>query len=148
MTMADLIRKGKAIWKGDLRKGEGHVSSDSGAFTDKRYSFSTRFEDEPGTNPEELIASAHSACYSMAFAGYLTGKGIKVENIETHAEITLVPKMGGGFEITRMKLHVHGQVPGLDQDTFEKYAAEADMECPVSNLLRCGLKIDIDAALE
>jgi osmotically inducible protein OsmC len=146
--MADLIRKGRAIWKGDLKRGTGNVSSESGAFTDKRYSFSTRFENEPGTNPEELIASAHAACYSMAFAAYLSEKDIHVESIETQAEITLAPKEGGGFEITRMKLHVHGKVPGLDKTTFGKYAAEADMGCPVSNLLRCGLKIDIDATVD
>jgi osmotically inducible protein OsmC len=145
--MTDINRKGSAVWKGDLRKGEGHISSESGVLRDVAYSFATRFENEPGTNPEELIAAAHAACYSMAFAGALAKKGYEPQSIETHATCTVAPKEGGGFRITTMRLKTRGQVPGIDDKTFKKIAREADEGCPVSNLLRPGLEIQLDAAL-
>jgi osmotically inducible protein OsmC len=145
--MADINRKASAVWKGDLRKGQGRISSESGLFKDAPYSFATRFENEPGTNPEELIAAAHAACYSMAFAGALAKEGYDPQRIETHATCTVAPKEGGGFRITTMHLRTRGQVPGIDDDTFKKIAHEADEGCPVSNLLRPGLEIELDAAL-
>jgi lipoyl-dependent peroxiredoxin len=140
--MAELIREGGAVWKGNLRDGTGMISTESGAIAEQPYSFRTRFEHEPGTNPEELIASAHAACYSMALANTLAQKGYEPESIETLAACTLETVKGGGFKITKMRLHVRGQVPGIDQETFEAVASEADKGCPVSNLLRCGLEIE------
>lgn len=145
--MADIIRNASAVWRGDLKRGTGSVSSDSGVLAEERYSFKTRFEQEPGTNPEELIAAAHAACYSMAFSGTLGEQGYRPESIETRASCTVSPKKGGGFEITRMALHVRGRVPGMDASTFDRLAHEADGGCPVSNLLRHGLTIELKATL-
>jgi lipoyl-dependent peroxiredoxin len=140
--MAELFREGSAVWKGNLRNGTGLISTESGAVVEQPYSFGTRFEDKPGTNPEELIASAHAACYSMALANTLAKKGHQPESIETLAVCTLESLKGGGFKISKMRLHVRGQVPGIDEETFQAVAMEADKGCPVSNLLRCGLEIE------
>lgn len=139
--MAEIIREGAAAWQGDLRRGKGIISTESGALDEVSYNFGTRFEDEPGTNPEELIASAHAACYCMALAGALKKKGHQPESVEALAVCTLESLAGGGWKITKMQLNVRGQVPGIDQETFEQIALEADEGCPVSNLLRCGLEI-------
>ena len=139
--MAEIHREGSAVWQGDLRKGKGTISTQSGVLDQVRYSFGTRFEGKPGTNPEELIAAAHAACYCMALAGTLKGKGYGPESIEALAVCTLQPRQEGGWEITKMQLNIRGQVPGLDQETFEEIVAEADKGCPVSNLLRPGLEI-------
>jgi len=144
--MAKFVRRGAAVWQGDLRGGKGSIRTESGAVAEAPYRFSTRFENEPGTNPEELIAAAHAACYSMAFANFLAQKGYDPQRIETDAACTL--SMGeGGTRITAMKLTVRGQVPGLDAETFERLAHEGDKNCPVSNLLRSGLEITIEAQL-
>jgi len=145
--MAQFKRKAEAVWLGDLRGGKGRISSESGVLKDAGYSFSTRFENEPGTNPEELIAAAHAACYSMAFANTLAQKGHTPQSIETHATCILASQEGGGFKIARMRLQVRGRVPGIDQELFEKIAEEADGGCPVSNLLREGLKIEREVTL-
>ena len=139
--MAEILREGAAAWQGDLRGGKGIISTQSGALDEVSYSFGTRFEDKPGTNPEELIASAHAACYSMALAATLKRKGYEPESVETLAVCTLRSLKEGGWKIAKMQLNVRGRVPGLDQETFEEIAAEADQGCPVSNLLRCGLEI-------
>ncbi|MEJ2207844.1 MAG: OsmC family protein [Anaerolineae bacterium] len=139
--MAEILREGAAVWQGDLRKGKGIISTQSGVLDEVGYSFGTRFEDKPGTNPEELIASAHAACYCMALASTLKKKGYEPESVEALAVCTLQSLEGGGWKIAKMQLNVRGQVPGLDQETFEKIAMEADQGCPVSNLLRCGLEI-------
>lgn len=145
--MVDIKRNASAVWRGKLRDGQGRISSASGVLSDATYSFATRFENKRGTNPEELIAAAHAACYSMAFASTLGQKGYNPESIETRATCTLSPKEGGGFEIVAMHLQTRGKVPGLDDATFKKIAHEADEGCPVSNLLRPGLEIELDAAL-
>ena len=145
--MANLKRHGQGTWRGGLRGGTGVVSTESGALKELPYSFSTRFENEPGTNPEELIAGAHAACYSMAFSGALEEKGYTPKRVETHATCILRSKPGGGWEIAEMHLQVRGEVPGLDNETFVQIAHEADKGCPVSNLLRPGLTIKLDAAL-
>lgn len=144
--MANIIRKAGVIWKGDLKTGNGLISTESQALFETPYTFGTRFEDQPGTNPEELIAAAHAACYSMAFANTLKKKGYQPEQVDTNASITLVSKEGG-FEITAIKLHVRGQVAGIDAATFKAISKEADHGCPVSNLLRCGLEIEYDVEL-
>jgi osmotically inducible protein OsmC len=145
--MADLKRRAEAVWEGKLRDGEGRITSDSGVLKDATYSFLTRFENEPGTNPEELIAAAHAGCFSMAFANTLAEKGYDPESIETHATCVMTSQKGGGFAITKMLLKVHGRVPGVDQAIFEQIAEEADAGCPVSNLLREGLEIELEATL-
>jgi osmotically inducible protein OsmC len=110
--MADIQRRAEGTWNGDLMKGNGTINSASGVLRDTPYSFRTRFEQEPGTNPEELIAAAHAGCYSMAFAHTLSSKGHQPERIHTRAVCSLSPKQGGGFEITRMRLETTGRVPG------------------------------------
>jgi osmotically inducible protein OsmC len=144
--MADIYRRAAAIWQGDLRGGKGSISAESGVLAKVPYSFSTRFENEPGTNPEELIAAAHAACYAMAFANTLAKKGFNPESIEVHAACVL-EKQEVGFAITRMKLRARGTVPGIDEDTFSEIAKEADRGCPVSKLLRPGLSIELNTEL-
>ncbi len=146
--MADIERTADATWRGDLRGGTGTISSTSGVLHDTGYSFATRFENKPGTNPEELIAAAHAACYSMAFANTLARKGHMPESVHTTATCILSPQPSGGFKITGMRLVTRGRVPGIDDATFKQIAHEADQGCPVSNLLRPGLQIQVDAALE
>lgn len=145
--MADIKRTAKAVWNGDLRSGKGRIASSSGVLKDTPYSFATRFEDAPGTNPEELIAAAHAACYSMAFAHTLSGKGYQPERIETRAICSLSPQEEGGFKITKMRLETRGQVSGIDETTFRQVAQEAERGCPVSNALRGGVEIEVDATL-
>ena len=145
--MADIRRTAKAAWLGTLRRGEGSASTESGILENQRYTFATRFGDAPGTNPEELIAAAHAACYSMAFAATLGSKGYQPERIEIEAMCTVTSQEGDGWKIVKMQLLVRGQVPDIDEVTFEQIAEEADKGCPVSNLLRSGLTIELDVAL-
>lgn len=142
--MAALKRTAKGHWQGDLRSGNGRLSSHSGVLSDIPFSFATRFENAPGTNPEELIAAAHAGCYSMAFANYLAQHGHQPEEISTEATITLD---GEKSAITEMHLATTGRVPGLDNAQFQRMAQEAEQHCPVSNLLRHGLKISLEAKL-
>jgi osmotically inducible protein OsmC len=146
--VAEIQREAHAIWNGNLRKGEGNITTASNALRDESYSFGTRFEQKPGTNPEELIAAAHAACYSMALANTLDSKGYPPERIKTHATCFLTRREGGGFRISKMHLEVEGWVPGLSQIQFQQIAGEADQGCPVSNLLRSGLKIELEASLK
>lgn len=141
------LRRASAVWTGDLMNGQGTISSASKALVEQPYSFGTRFEDEPGTNPEELIAAAHAACFSMAFANTLKKNGYQPQKVSTNSTCTIAPKEGGGWKITNMHLHVRGQVPEIDQETFQQVAMEADKGCPVSNLLRECLQIEFDVEL-
>ncbi len=141
------LRKAEAVWVGELKSGNGTLSTESKALSEEPYAFETRFENRPGTNPEELIAAAHAGCYSMALSMMLKEKGFQPQRVETSATCTMVSKDNGGFEINKMDLHVRGEVEGLDEETFKSLAAEADQGCPVSNLLRCGLEISIHAEL-
>lgn len=145
--MTTFTRKAGALWNGGLRNGNGTISTESQALIEQPYSFNTRFGDEKGANPEELIAAAHAACYSMALASTLEKKGYKPKRVDTNATCSLVSKEGGGFEIKKMQLNVRGEVPDLDEATFKRIAVEADKGCPVSNLLRGGLDIQIDVQL-
>ncbi len=140
--MADIERAASAVWNGELRGGNGQISSNSGTLNDTPYSFATRFEQAQGTNPEELIAAAHAACYSMAFSNYLSQQGHVPDEINTRATITL-----DGSVISKMRLVTQGRVPGLDEETFKRLAEEAEKKCPVSNLLRPGLEISLEASL-
>jgi lipoyl-dependent peroxiredoxin len=140
------IRTATAEWKGDLPSGEGTFHSASGAL-DGGYSFKTRFEEEPGTNPEELIAAAHSSCFSMALSGVLSQGGNPPESIQTEARVQLL-KQGEGFGITRIELATVGRVPGIDQAGFEQAAQTAKETCPISRALAAVPEITVDARLE
>jgi lipoyl-dependent peroxiredoxin len=144
--MADIERSASAVWNGEVRGGNGQISSASGVLNDTSYSFATRFEQANGTNPEELIAAAHAACYSMAFAATLGRKGFKPQQIETRATCSLTPQTAG-FKISKMRLETRGQVEGIDEATFKQVAQEAEQSCPVSNALRGSVQIELDAAL-
>ncbi len=139
-------RKSSAVWEGGLRGGKGSFKAGSGAFGGN-YSFGTRFEETPGTNPEELLAAAHAACFSMALSGGLEKAGKPATRIATEAACT-VEKVGEGFKITRMKLVVRGKVPGMDPAGFAAAAAAAKDGCPVSGALKGNLAVELDAQLE
>lgn len=138
-------RKASAVWQGGLKDGRGTISTDSGVLSETQYSFSTRFEEGKGTNPEELIAAAHAGCFSMALSGKLGGAGLTAESINTSAAVTL-EKTDAGFTITAIHLDVTAKVPGADQQAFETAANEAKAGCPVSRLLNA--TITMDARLE
>ncbi|MEO5887403.1 MAG: OsmC family peroxiredoxin [Anaerolineales bacterium] len=144
--MTDLDRKAGVLWTGDLKNGSGLISTESKALFEAPYTAGTRFDDEVGLNPEELIAAAHAACFSMAVANILKQEGFEPVRTDTTATCTLASK-NGGKEITKMRLHVRGEVPGIDEGTFNKLVLEADQNSPVSNLLRAGLEIEITTAL-
>lgn len=127
-------RKGSAIWQGDLKTGKGRVSTQSGVLSEAQYGFNTRFEDGPGTNPEELIGAAHAGCFSMALSNVLGEQGLTADRIETTATVTL-DKAEGGFAITAVHLEVTATIPGTDDATFQKAAETAKVNCPVSKLL-------------
>ncbi len=137
-------RKGSAVWTGGLKDGKGTVSSASGALKDTQYSFSTRFENGIGTNPEELIAAAHAGCFSMALSAQLGNDNLKPERIETTATVTL-EKQDTGFAITTVHLDVTARIPGASEETFRKAADAAKAGCPVSKLLNA--KITMNARL-
>jgi osmotically inducible protein OsmC len=138
-------RKGSAVWNGGLRDGRGTVSTESGVLRDAQYSFGTRFENGPGTNPEELIAAAHAGCFSMALSLQLGEAGMQPERIATTATVTL-EKGAEGFSITAVHLELRARVPGADRAAFEHAANAAKAGCPVSKLLRA--QITLDAQLE
>lgn len=138
-------RKASAIWKGGLKDGTGTIATESGVLKDTQYSFSTRFENGAGTNPEELIAAAHAGCFSMALSGQLENAGLKAERIETTAAVTL--EMGAdGPSIPAVHLDTTARVPGATREAFEKAANNAKTGCPVSKLLHAN--ITLDAKLE
>ena len=145
--MADIRRTAEASWVGTLRDGNGSISTGSGALEQAKYSFATRFEDGPGTNPEELIAGAHAACYSMALADALKRKDHPPESITTRAVCTLARTADDGFRIHSITLHTEGKVPNIGEAEFVEIAHRADAECPVSNALRGGPKIEVEAKL-
>ena len=138
-------RSASAVWKGGLKDGKGTISSDSGVLSNTQYSFSTRFEDGKGTNPEELIAAAHAGCFSMALSGQLGNAGITAESISTTAAVRL-EKTDSGFAITSVHLDVAVKAPGADHKAFETAANNAKTGCPVSKVLNA--TITMDAKLE
>jgi osmotically inducible protein OsmC len=139
------IRKASAVWEGSLRDGKGTVKVGSGLF-EGPYSFSSRFEEGKGTNPEELLGAAHSGCFSMALAMILGLKGTPPRKIETTAEV-LIEKTGPGFKITTITLHTEADVPGASDETFRTAAEDAKANCPLSQALT-GVKINLDARLK
>jgi lipoyl-dependent peroxiredoxin len=134
-------QKASAVWKGSLKEGTGTLSTQSGALANKPYSFKTRFEGEPGTNPEELIGAAHAGCFSMAFSMILGQAGFTPEKIETTATITLEQK-DGGFAITTSHLDVSASIPGIDDAKFQELAGKAKAGCPVSKLLNANITME------
>jgi len=130
-----MIRKASAVWKGSLKEGKGTISSDSGVLTNTQYSFSTRFENGKGTNPEELIAAAHAGCFTMALSAQLGNAGITPDSLETTASLSL-DKLDSGWTVTKIHLDVVGRIPGNDKAAFEKAAREAEVGCPISKLLK------------
>lgn len=139
------VRTAEARWEGDLRSGKGHVKLGSGAY-EGAYSFATRFGEEPGSNPEELIGAAHASCFSMALAAGLSRDGHPPTSIETNAKVHL-EKDDAGFKISRIELTTVGDVPGIDAATFQKAADDAKKGCPVSRALT-GVDISLNASLK
>lgn len=140
-----MIRKARAVWRGTGKDGNGDLTTDSGVLSTTPYSFKTRFESEPGTNPEELIAAAHAGCFTMQLAFLIQRAGAEAEELTTEAAVSLVPD-GEGFKIDRSALTLRAKVPGLDQAKFEELARTAEKSCPVSRLFNA--EITLDAKLE
>ena len=138
------VRKAEAVWDGTLREGSGRMKLGSGAYEGK-YSFGSRFEESPGTNPEELIAAAHAGCFSMALSAGLGRAGLTPTRIATAARVHL-EKVGDAFAITRIELVTEGTVPGIDEATFREHAETAKAGCPVSKAL-AGAQITLEAKL-
>ncbi|OCH96758.1 osmotically inducible protein OsmC [Legionella jamestowniensis] len=138
-------RQGSAQWQGGIKDGQGILSTESGVLNKTQYSFTTRFEQEKGTNPEELIAAAHAGCFSMAFAAQLEKEGLKAEKIHTVATVSL-EKSTEGFSIPSVHLNVKAKIPNVNAETFEIAANTAKENCPVSRLFNA--KITMDASLE
>ena len=130
-----MVRKASAVWNGSLKEGKGTISTDSKVLSNAQYSFSTRFENGIGTNPEELIAAAHAGCFSMALSAQLGNAGITPESIETTAAVTL-EKTDAGFTVTKVHLDVAAKIPGANEAAFEKAAQDAKAGCPISRLLK------------
>jgi osmotically inducible protein OsmC len=138
-------RNASAHWSGGLKDGKGTLSSASGVLKNTPYSFSTRFESQPGTNPEELIAAAHAACFTMALSAQLGNAGMTAQAIDTTATVTM-EKTDAGFTVTASHLQVTAKIPGADQGKFDQAAKNAKEGCPISRLLNA--KITMDAKLE
>jgi lipoyl-dependent peroxiredoxin len=138
-------RTASAVWQGDLKQGKGTVSTASGVLKSTPYSFTTRFENSPGTNPEELIAAAHAGCFSMALSAFLGKAGHQPERIATEASLTL-EQVQGNWTITTIDLNTTAKVPGMDRKQFDAIADDAKANCPVSRVLNA--KISLNAKLE
>lgn len=134
-------KKGQAHWAGDIKKGKGTISTESGALKDQPYGFNTRFEGKLGTNPEELIGAAHSACFSMALSLMLGNEGFVPESIDTVADVSL-DKAGEGFKITKIALQSHVKLPGIDSSKFNEIINKAKAGCPVSQLMNAEITLE------
>src|SRR6266704_710428 len=131
-------RKASAVWKGGLKEGKGEFSVPSGVFSHLPYSFKTRFEDAPGTNPEELIAAAHASCFSMALSAQLGAANLTPESINTTANLKM-EKQDSGWAITAIHLDVSAKIPNADDAAFQKAAQDAKAGCPVSKVLKANI---------
>lgn len=134
-------RNASAHWEGGLKEGKGHISTASGVLEKSQYSFGTRFEEGKGTNPEELIASAHAGCFSMALSMMLGEESVTPDSIDTKASVSL-EESDGGFAITKIHLDVKVSAPGIDPDAFQKIANKAKEGCPVSKVLKAEITMD------
>ena len=138
-------RTASAAWSGDLKQGKGALTTQSGVLKETPYSFSTRFENGIGTNPEELIAAAHAGCFTMALSAALGRAGFTPQKLVTNATVTL-EQVSGNWTISTVDLQLTGRVPGIDAKKFDEIAADAKANCPVSRVLNA--KISLDAKLE
>jgi osmotically inducible protein OsmC len=136
-----MIRKARAVWHGTGRDGNGALTTDSGILSGTPYSYKTRFESAPGTNPEELIAAAHAGCFTMALAFQLQTAGFEPTELSTEAAVSLVPD-GGGFKIDKSALTLKATVPGIDKAKFDELAGLAEKTCPVSRLMNAEITLD------
>ena len=137
-------RSGSAAWQGGIKDGKGTISTQSGALNAYPYGFASRFEGQRGSNPEELIAAAHAACFSMAFSSRLAKAGTPATLLETSAEVDFTPGTG----ITAIRLTVRGDAPGLAAETFRTLAEDAKENCPVSSALKGNVELTLDARLQ
>jgi osmotically inducible protein OsmC len=137
----DIKRRGSARWSGGLKDGKGRLSTQSGALKELPYGFGSRFEGEPGTNPEELIGAAHAGCFTMALSSILGQEGLTATQLDATAAVTL-KQSGQGFEISAVHLTLEGKVPNTDAETFQKLAQKAKENCPVSKLLKADISLD------
>lgn len=133
-------RKATAVWKGDLKAGKGNLTTESGVLNATPYSFSTRFEGEKGTNPEELIGAAHAGCFTMALSGRLTKAGFTATELRTEAQVSLEQK-DGGWGVENIHLNLHAHVPGVTQDQFKALAEDAKANCPISKVIRAEIRL-------
>ena len=133
-------RKGSAVWQGGLKDGKGTISTDSGVLKQTQYSFSTRFENGIGTNPEELLAAAHAGCFTMALSAQLGNAGMTATKLETTATVSL-EKVGDGFAITKSHLDLVAHVPGADRSKFDAAVKNAETGCPVSKLFKAEISV-------
>jgi osmotically inducible protein OsmC len=133
-------RKGSAVWQGGIKDGKGAISTESGALSSYPYGFASRFEGQRGSNPEELIAAAHAACFTMALSLILGEAKLKADKMETSAEVTL-EQVEGGWGITAVHLDLTAKIPGADQAKFEELAGKAKAGCPVSKLLKTDISL-------
>lgn len=140
-----MVRKASAVWNGSLKEGKGTISTDSKVLSNAQYSFSTRFENGIGTNPEELIAAAHAGCFSMALSAQLGNAGMTPDSIETTAAVTL-EKTDAGFTVTKVHLDVTASIPGADAAKFETAAQNAKAGCPISRLLKAEITMNAKLA--
>jgi osmotically inducible protein OsmC len=136
-----MIRKARAVWRGNGRDGTGSLTTDSTVLESTPYSFKTRFKNERGTNPEELIAAAHAGCFTMALAFQLQDAGFTPAELNTEATVTLDPE-GQGFRINKSALSLKADVPGLDETKFKKLSSDAEKNCPVSKVLNATITLD------
>jgi osmotically inducible protein OsmC len=136
-----MIRKAHAVWRGTGRDGAGDLTTDSGVLASSPYSFRTRFESEPGTNPEELIAAAHAGCFTMALAFQLQAAGFTPAELTTEAAVSL-EKDGDGFKITKSALTLRATIPGIERARFDELAGAAEKNCPVSKVLNAEITLD------
>jgi osmotically inducible protein OsmC len=136
-----MIRKANAVWRGTGRTGGGKLSTESGVLVETPYSFRTRFENEKGTNPEELIAAAHAGCFSMTLAFVMEGAGCTPIELNVEAVVTIEPE-GQGFRISHSALTLRAKVPGLDEVAFARMVSDAEKNCPVSKVLNAAIALD------
>lgn len=134
-------RSGSARWKGGIKDGKGQISTESGALKEYPYGFASRFEGQPGTNPEELLAAAHSGCFTMALSLILGEANLTAESMETTAKVTL-EKVEGGFAITAVHLKLEAKIPGADPAIFQELAQKAKAGCPVSKLFKTEISLE------
>lgn len=138
-------RKASAIWQGGLKNGTGTLNTASGTLKETPYSFRMRFEDAPGTNPEELVAAAHAGCFAMALSAQLEGAGITPERLDVTATVTM-EKSDGGWAVTKSHLDLTARIPGADPEKFKTAAENAKAGCPISKLLKAEITLDAKLA--